>query len=90
MVRLPQGGPIRIRVEPRGARRLEATNLLDLCVEQAWRVPGRGRLALFLDVFNLANRGVATSVADTSGPVFGWPSTWTDPRTLHAGLRFTF
>ncbi len=79
---LQGGGGSRVRVEPRGARRLDATSILDLRIEQALRVPGRGKVSLLLEVLNLANFGAATSVTEMSGPNFGWPAPWTDPRTL--------
>jgi len=86
---LPQGSS-RVRVEPRGARRLDATNILDLRIEQALRVPGRGKVSLLLEALNLANFGAATSVTEMSGPNFGWPITWTDPRIARLALRVTF
>jgi Carboxypeptidase regulatory-like domain len=86
---LPQGWS-RVRVEPRGARRLDATSILDLRIEQVLRVPGRAKVSLLLEALNLANFGAATSVTEISGPNFGWPMTWTDPRIVRLGLRVKF
>jgi hypothetical protein len=88
-------GTARIRVEPNGARRVEPTNVLDLRIEQAWRLGGRGRLGIFVDVFNVSNRGVPDSsnnvpVVNISGPLFGQPAAWTDPRTVRLGGRVSF
>ena len=83
-------GQQRVHAEPRGARRLDATNLLDLRFEQAVRVRGNDRLGLYLDVFNVTNRGVATAVFNVSGPSFAMPTAWTDPRIFRAGVRYAF
>ena len=40
--------------------------------------------------FNLTNVGRALSVASFSGPRFGQPNSWTDPRMAEIGVRFTF
>jgi hypothetical protein len=47
-------------------------------------------LGLYLDVFNLTNTGVATRTVQRSGPAFGTPAAWTDPRLFRAGARLTF
>jgi hypothetical protein len=88
-------GTARIRVETNGARRVEPVKVLDLRVEQAWRIGSRARLAVFIDAFNVANRGVpdsaiAVPVVPISGPSFGQPAAWTDPRTLRLGGRVSF
>jgi hypothetical protein len=83
-------GQARVRVEPRGTRRLEATNILDLRLEQAWRIARTGRLGVYVDVFNVTNRGVATLVYPISSSSLGMPTIWTDPRMFTAGLRYSF
>ena len=80
-----------VRAEPRGSRRLAVIASLDLRAEKTWGgLGGSGTLGLFVDVFNLTNEGTATFVLPISGPGFGEPLAWTDPRTIRAGLRYTF
>jgi outer membrane receptor protein involved in Fe transport len=85
-----------VRVEPRGSRRLPAIRRLDLRLDKT--IPVRaagGTLSLFADCFNVGNQGVVDSdrfpsVILRSGPTFGQPRFWTDPRTLRAGIRYMF
>jgi hypothetical protein len=86
-------GSARLRVEPNGTRRVAPTNTLHLRIEQTARVRARIRIGLFLDVFNVANRGVPDSaqsvpVNTMAGPRFGEPLAWTAPRTLRVGVRW--
>ena len=78
-----------VRAEPRGSRRLPPIASLDLRVEKTLDGFG-GRLGLFVDAFNVTNEGTATHVNSQSGSGFGEPIAWTDPRTIRAGLRYTF
>lgn len=90
-----QGGEV-VLMEPWGTRRLPAINRVDLRLEKTLDIPrAAGRLGLFFDIFNLTNQGVPNSDATTavnefSGPTFGQPVAWTDPRQLRVGLRFSF
>lgn len=79
-----------IRVEPVGAHILPAIDTLDLRVEKIFRVPGAATLGLYIDVFNVGNQGIPTSVNTLSGANFALPTGWLDPRTVHAALRLTF
>lgn len=92
-------GSERIRIEPRGTRRLPAIHVMDVRIEKTFELPQPGRMiGVFIDAFNLGNQGVpnseggccSTPVQEFSGPSFGEPITWTDPRTLRAGVRFAF
>ena len=66
-------------------------NLLDLRIEKTLVLRGPGRsLGLYLDAMNVLNVGLARSYIGNSGPYFGLPNAWTDPRTLRLGLRYTF
>jgi Carboxypeptidase regulatory-like domain/TonB dependent receptor-like, beta-barrel len=84
----PTGFP-NIAVEPRGTRETAATNVCDLRVEKTFRV-ALAAVGVYLDVFNLMNQGIANRVNAVSGPNFGTPSAWSDPRVLRAGLRVGF
>ncbi len=96
---LRQGGRSYVRVEPQGTRRTDATNTIDLRVEKTFvRAVAGQTVGLFFDASNLNNQGIAansggccgTGVQQLSGPSFGEPAGWTDPRTLRVGLRFLF
>lgn len=76
-------------VEPRGTREAAATNVCDLRVEKTFRV-ARSKVGAYIDVFNLTNQGIANRVNAVSGPNFGTPAAWSDPRILRAGLRVTY
>ena len=88
-------GQQRIQIEPQGAERAPAINRLDLRVEKTFRIPGATTLGVFGDVFNVWNQGVPNSdlteaVNSNSGPAFGFPNTWVDPRMLRVGIRAQF
>ena len=87
--RVPSGRVV-VRVEPRGSRRLDATNLLDLRAEKTFRMGARGILGVFADGLNLTNSGAVTRVNTLSGPGFGDPVGWVEPRSGRLGLRWTF
>jgi hypothetical protein len=78
-----------VRIEERGTRRIDATNTLDLHIDKSfpWR---RTTTSIYVDAFNVTNRGVATGVTDTSGGSFGVPSGWSAPRTIRLGARLQF
>ena len=77
--------------EPAFSRIAPTLNLLDLRLEKVLLLRGQGRsLGLYLDAMNVANVGAARSYIQQSGPRFGFPRTWTDPRTIRLGLRYTF
>jgi hypothetical protein len=89
-------GSENVLIEPWGTRRLAAINRVDLRFEKTFDIRrAAGRLGLFFDVFNLTNQGVPDSdatmaVNEFSGPTFGQPVAWTDPRQVRIGLRFSF
>jgi hypothetical protein len=76
-------------VEPRGTRETPATNVCDLRVEKIFSV-ARSKVGAYVDVFNITNQGIANRYNPISGPNFGTPSSWSDPRILRAGLRVTY
>jgi hypothetical protein len=79
-------GPL---VEPKDSRQLSATNTADLRVEKTFPL-GATELGVYGDVFNINNQGIATAINATSGPNFGVPTLWINPRTLRIGVRATF
>lgn len=80
-----------IFAEPRGSRRLDAVNTLDLRVEKTFPLGSNQRsVGVYFDIFNLTNQGVALTIQDLSGSSFGQPDEWSSPRTLRVGGRFSF
>ena len=86
-----------ILVEQRGSRRLPAINNVDVRVEKLIPVNNALRVGVAADIFNVTNQGVHNSssgfpapiIAD-SGPNFGVPGAWVDPRLLRIGVRLLF
>jgi len=78
-----------IAVEPRGPRRAPAPNQLDLRIEKTVEV-ARTRVGAYADVFNVMNQGIGYRFFNVSGPNFGTPTAWANPRVLRAGLRVSF
>lgn len=84
-------------LEPRGSRRLDPENLLDLRVEKTFRVPG-GRLGVYADVFNVFNSGWVDDVqirypsasVDGFDVAFGAPDSVVEPRQVTFGARWSF
>ena len=84
-----------VLAEPRGTRRVEAVNNLDLRVEATLPLGGRRHLSLFGDVFNVTNQGApdsdwVTPVFTISGPSLGLPTVWRQARHLRVSMRFTY
>jgi TonB dependent receptor/Carboxypeptidase regulatory-like domain len=84
-----------VRMEPNGARRVDAINNLDLRAEKTVPLGGRRMLALFVDALNVTNQGVPDSddfspVWPVSGPNLGVPTAWRPARSLRATVRVTF
>ncbi|MDO8678390.1 MAG: TonB-dependent receptor [Acidobacteriota bacterium] len=80
-----------IYMEPWGSRELPAVNTLDLRLEKTWKPSQKlATLGVFADVFNVGNQGVALRNTNVSGPNFGVPAEWLEPRTLRAGVRLMF
>jgi len=76
-------------MEVRSTREAPATNVLDLRLEKTFHA-GSWRLGAYGDVFNAANQGVGVRFFNVSGPTFGTPLAWSDPRTLRVGMRASF
>lgn len=85
-----QTGVNAIFVEPRGTRRTDAVNAIDLRAEKIMGPRASTRLELFVDVFNVTNQGEALRVNQQSGPNLGVPLLWMDPRTARAGVHILF
>jgi hypothetical protein len=83
-------GVVTVRVEPRGSRGLPAVRNLDVRVAKDVLV-GRGTtVSVYADVLNLTNQGTPQFASGGSGPNFGQPGAYPDPRLVRAGVRLTF
>jgi hypothetical protein len=77
--------------EEPNSRRTPNIRKLDLRFEKLVPLPvGYGHFGFYVDIFNVTNEGRALSFTRMSGPAFGTPSGWTEPRTVQAGIRYTF
>jgi hypothetical protein len=82
-----------VRIDPRGTRRIEGADELDLRIEKTFPLGGSGRtLGIYADVFNAMNQGVplAMTVVEASGATFGEPQQWATPRTVQIAGRIRF
>jgi hypothetical protein len=84
-----------VRMEKRGTRRTPPFSVLDLRLEKTIRLSHLRSLGVYVDAFNALNRGTPDptrrrAVIEVSGPSFGVPQFWLDPRTVRLGVRATF
>jgi carboxypeptidase family protein len=90
-VRLTQGN-VDVRVTPRGTEPSPALSQFDLRFSKDIPLRNAVKASLYLDIFNLTNRGVVDRVRyqEASGATFGQPLTWIDPRTFKLAARLAF
>jgi carboxypeptidase family protein len=93
----PDGGtPLRqlstvtLRLEPYGSQQGDAITSTNLRVSKDLRLGGGRRLSFDVDLFNLFNSGVPTSMTFQSGPQFGAITEVLSPRIVRLGARFSF
>ena len=85
-----------VRVEPRGTRRTETLNELDLRIVKTIPFGNRSQsVSVFVEGFNMLNQGTSITrfsnpVFEASGSNFGLPRSWIDPRTAQLGLKVAF
>ena len=84
-----------ILTEPRGTRRVDAINNLDLRAEKAIPLGANSRVGIIADVFNVTNQGVPDSdwvapVSTLSGPSLGLPHVWRSARQFRVMTRVMF
>jgi hypothetical protein len=88
-------------LEPRGDRRLDSENYLDMRLEKIFRLgTGTNRLSVYADIQNVFNAGTITnanarypevSIAGYDTPVaFGSPTAIAQPRKFILGARWSF
>jgi len=83
-------GRISFYAEPRDARRLDTLKVLDLRLSKSFALDRRHRLEAVLDVFNVFNVNVVTSLNGNTGREFDNPQDILGPRAARLGLRWTF
>ena len=87
------GSPYFVTVftEAPGTRVGPAITSLDLRAEKTIPLGWRGaRAGVRVDVFNATNAGAPLAYFQGSGPYFGRPTNYTDPRVVRAGLTVEF
>jgi carboxypeptidase family protein len=87
---IAQNGNTTLRVEPYGARRLSAQNILNLRGSKDFRLPGGRRIDIDVDVFNVLNAATPTQANFQSGPSFGYVTGVIPARIARLGARFLF
>ena len=87
---IAQNGNTTVRVEPYGAQRLSAQNILNLRGSKDFRLGGARRLNFDVDVFNLLNAATPTAATFVTGPSFGYTSSVIPARIARLGVRFLF
>jgi hypothetical protein len=80
-----------VRVAQRSTAGAAALNMLDLRIEKTVSLGSpRRSVGIYVDIFNVLNKGYALAVTEASGATFGVPSSWQSARQYQAGARFVF
>jgi len=80
-------GNVRILAEPMDTRRMDDITLVDVRVEKGFRLAGGGRVAAFVDAFNLLNANPEETAIWTSGSSFLQPLNIVAPRIAQIGMK---
>jgi hypothetical protein len=78
-----------IRAFPNGGSRFTFTETVDTRLQKSFAV-GRDSIDVVLDVFNLLNTQNEVEERTVTGATFRTVTAVQPPRTVHAGVRFTF
>jgi len=91
-VTMPVEGTRTIRVEPIDSNRYPSVAILDLRLDKTFEMGKFGRVTPMLDVFNIMNSGVPTSVrtTNTATAPFNEVTAILNPRVIRFGFRFNF
>ena len=87
---IAQNGNTTLRVEPFGARRLAAQNILNLRASKDFALGGARRIDVDFDVFNVLNVATPTQANFQSGPSFAYVTNVIPARIARLGVRFRF
>jgi hypothetical protein len=85
----PNDGPRTFRVEPIDARRYPTVAILDIRADKSFSFGRIGRLTGQVDVFNLLNSGVPTTLRLTT-VAFHEVTAILNPRVVRVGVRYDF
>jgi hypothetical protein len=91
-VAMPVEGNRTVRVEPIDSNRYPSVAILDLRLDKSLDFGKFGRVTPMLDVFNIMNSGVPTSVrtTNTATAPFNEVTAILNPRVMRFGVRFSF
>lgn len=91
-VTMPVEGARTIRVEPIDSNRYPSVAILDLRLDKTFEMGKFGRVTPMLDVFNITNSGVPTTVrtTNTATAPFNEVTAILNPRVIRIGFRFNF
>ncbi|MGE3492738.1 MAG: hypothetical protein AB7N29_22250, partial [Vicinamibacterales bacterium] len=91
-VAMPVEGTRTIRVQPIDSNRYPSVAILDLRLDKAFDMGKFGRISPTLDVFNVMNSGVPTTVrtTNTATAPFNEVTAILNPRVIRFGVRFNF
>jgi hypothetical protein len=92
---VPQLGTVTIPLEPFGTRRYPALSVLDVRGAKSFVLPGNRRFVATVELFNVLNSDVATTVNYQYGALgtprqFGFVSTVIPPMIGRVGIEFKF
>jgi hypothetical protein len=85
-------GNATVRVDPKGTEESAASNQLDLRAQKSFPLSGHSRLSVFVDCFNVTNKGFVEQAryTEASGGTFGRPRSWSSPRIFQVAARLSF
>jgi hypothetical protein len=93
----PDGGPrlnqlstVTLRLEPYGARKGPAINLVNLRASREVSLPDGRRFGIDVDLFNVLNSSAPTAMTFAQGPTFGYATSVLPGRIARFGLKFSF
>ena len=91
-VAFPVEGNRTVRVQPIDSNRYPSVSILDLRVDKSFTFGRYGRVTPMLDVFNLLNSGVPTTVrtTNTATAPFQEVTAILNPRVIRFGFRYNF
>ena len=91
-VNMPVEGNRTIRVEPIDSNRYPSVSILDLRLDKSFDAGKFGRVTPMLDVFNVLNSGVPTTVrtTNTATAPFQEVTAILNPRVIRFGFRYNF
>jgi hypothetical protein len=91
-VAMPVEGTRTIRVEPIGTNRYPSISILDLRLDKSFDLGRIGKFSPMLDVFNVLNSGVPTTVrtTNTATAPFQEVTAILNPRVIRFGVRYNF